>query len=318
MQKSSMSNMQSAGNNEAAIIDELNNAISANPKHIWHVVFDRSYPNKSIFAAQLALQKRLYEIVTNNNTSAFVYNVADKLLKNSGEILQGEVRHVKLPRVRISPNSMRPANLNHAWQAINKITKTMPGHLHSLILIAREETEVSPKSRIEIDDVVFSNAVIIPADVRAISEWETKAAFIGLSDGPYKIGALSVKLTPPLTSAPCRKKKIESKPKNEPKRKYIKKDKAPDTSLPIISTDAYACINYIKHLDAYIDAGIKVINGDLAQVLTEFKQACHDERPSRAVLLQISTHAVIAEYELKEAFSVKPEILKEVNAQKLY
>jgi len=307
MQKRSMSNMQKIS---TEIGNALNEVISNNSGHVWHIVFDRSYPDKKIFDACLKLQRELYDIINKSGAVAYVYNVADKIMKNSGEILQPDIDYRKLPRVRISPASMRPANLNYAWQSIYSAKLDMPERSHSLILIARADTEVSPSSKISFNDIVFSNAVIIPADAKAVSEWETKSAFIGLSGGPYKISALDVKLTLPL----CPGKEAL----NKIKRKYTKKVKIADSDLPVVSADAYACINYVKHLDAYTDAGIKIITGELSQVLTEFKQACHDERPSRAVLLQISTHAIIAEYELREAFSVKPEILKEVNAQKLY
>ena len=59
---------------------------------------------------------------------------------------------------------------------------------------------------------------------------------------------------------------------------------------------------------------MSLIKGTLQYAIDKFRGICKEAKPNRAVLMHVVSNAIISEYEVKEIFSLKPEIEKEVGA----
>ena len=130
---------------------------------------------------------------------------------------------------------------------------------------------------------------------------------------------------------------LVEKASEQPKRKYVRKPRKPDLmSMPAEAADnstaeaakavpvgkkslhtdrdCYASICY-SIVDGQYDGGVmSLIKGTLQHAIDKFRGICKEAKPNRAVLLHVVSNTVISEYEVKEIFSLKPEIEKEVGA----
>lgn len=310
------------------LVEELKVCLEASNNAIWHVVFDRSFPNATMYDAQLRLQNTIVSMAREHSLPVYGYNVSSHLLKNSCVALLEDPDPVTLPRVRISPASMQPANLNHAWREIAKAVKEAPGKEHNLILVVREKTELLPAARSKgwEGSLEFKQALVIPVD-SAAKESSRRVFADAFFKGDTRIRADEISMFCPLVEEAT----------NQPKRKYVRKPQQPDlVKMPAESAnsgavtitkaapadkkslytdrDCYASICY-SIVDGQYDGGVmSLIKGTLQYAIDKFRGICKEAKPNRAVLMHVVSNAIISEYEVKEIFSLKPEIEKEVGA----